>query len=331
MATASSTTAPPPPPNPELTTGQLQQIIAGITGGNQRPKIPAPSHFKGERDQLRGWLAQLTVYYRGVGWENSHDADKIAYASSLLRGDALKWITPYVEGRQERTWEGWNEFKDELRTQFGEIDARGAARAKLMNLTQGNRGGTEYWNEFRLVASETGMDDNTLAYHLVAGLKPETQEAWGLDGSDSQDPQYIANWFIRKETKMASIRHMQQRVVKKEKPTSNEASRNKDGTFKPTPIPERRSDPMELDATRRRPRLNLSTEEYQRRMKERLCLKCAKAGHRASACRSQPNSTAGAAWQPRSNRAPWQPKPRVREIQVEENEEPQSGNEESPQ
>jgi len=42
---------------------------------------------------------------------------------------------------------------------------------------------------------------------------------------------------------------------------------------------------MELDATRRRPGFNISAKEYQRRMRSNLCLKCAKPGHRALACR----------------------------------------------
>jgi len=49
------------------------------------------------------------------------------------------------------------------------------------------------------------MDDATLTYHLIRGFKAELQDAWGMDGSDSQDPQFVANWAIQKETKMAAI------------------------------------------------------------------------------------------------------------------------------
>ena len=37
--------------------------------------------------------------------------------------------------------------------QFGVIDAKGEARMTLKNMKQGRRSMTEYWNEFRLVAS----------------------------------------------------------------------------------------------------------------------------------------------------------------------------------
>ena len=44
-----------------LTPDQIQQIMGALTGGSgnkKKPKIKEPSTFHGERDQLRGWLAQ---------------------------------------------------------------------------------------------------------------------------------------------------------------------------------------------------------------------------------------------------------------------------------
>jgi len=316
----------------DLTPEQMQQIIGALTGGTsntKKPRIKEPSTFHGERDQLRGWLAQLSVYFKGVGWETEHNHDTIVYALSLLRGDALKWATPYIERRQDVTWENWDAFTNELRGQFGEIDEQGAARAKLMNMSQGTKGATEYWNEYRLIASQTGMDDATLTYHLMRGFRSELQDAWGMDGSDSQDPQFVANWAIKKETKMAFIKHMQYGRPSKEKTTSSTPSRNQNGTFRQN---ENQGDPMELDATRRRPGFNISAKEYQRRMKGNLCLKCAKPGHRAAACRSQANSKEGATWEPRKdNKKQWSPPAKAREIGVEKELEEGSGNDESPQ
>jgi len=136
-----------------------------------------PSTFHGQRDQLRGGLAQLSVYFKGVGWESDYNNDKIVYGLSLLRGDALKWATPYIERLQDVTWSSWDDFKNEMQGQFGEIDEQGAARAKLMRMVQGSKGATEYWNEYRLIASQTRMDDATLTYQLMKGFKAELQDA----------------------------------------------------------------------------------------------------------------------------------------------------------
>jgi len=316
-----------------LTPEHIKQIIGALTGGAgniKKPKIKEPSTFHGERDQLRGWLAQLAVYFKGVGWETEYDNDKLVYALSLLRGNALKWATPYIERRQDVTWSDWDAFKDELRGQFGEMDEQGAARAKLMKMTQGSKGATEYWNEYRLIASQTGMDDATLTYHLMRGFKTELQDAWGMDGSDSQDPQVVANWAIKKETKMAAIRHMRHGVSSKEKATSPAISRHQNGTFRQQN--ENQGDPMELDATRIRPGFNISAKEYQRRMRSNLCLKCAKPGHRAAACRSQANGKEGATWEPRNdNKKRWSPPAKAREMEIEKEDGKESGNDESPQ
>ena len=129
-----------------------------------------------------------------------------------------------------------------------------------MSMAQGSKGATEYWKEYRLIASQTGIDDATLTYHLMKGFKTELQEAWGMDGSDSQDPQFVANWAIKKETKMAAIKYRCHGTTSKGTTASSGTSRNQNGTCGPQN--DNQGDPMELDATRRRPGLNISAKEY---------------------------------------------------------------------
>ena len=62
-ATSSKTT---PILNPE----QIRHIIASLSRGTRKPKAKEPEVYRGERHKLRGWLAQLIVYYRTVGWQN---------------------------------------------------------------------------------------------------------------------------------------------------------------------------------------------------------------------------------------------------------------------
>jgi len=81
-----------PPLQSNLTPDQIQQMIGALTGGSgntKKPQIKEPSTFYGKQDQLRGWLAQLSVYFKGVRWEFEYNNDKIVYALSLVRGDAL--------------------------------------------------------------------------------------------------------------------------------------------------------------------------------------------------------------------------------------------------
>src|SRR6195952_3153604 len=138
---------------PDLNHDQLRQIVTALSGGTRRPKVKEPEVYRGERHKLRGWLAQLVVYYKTVGWQEGHDEERFLYATSLVRDDAGTWITPYAEERITPTWNIWAGFKEELESQFGVIDAKGEARIKPKNMKQGKRSVTEYWNEFRLVVS----------------------------------------------------------------------------------------------------------------------------------------------------------------------------------
>jgi len=82
-----------------LSPEQMRQIITSLSGGTRKPKAQEPEVYRAERHTLRGWLAQLIVYYRTVGWQNGNEEEKILYATSLLRDDAGTWITPYAEER----------------------------------------------------------------------------------------------------------------------------------------------------------------------------------------------------------------------------------------
>ena len=41
-------------------------------------KLKQPDVFRGERRKLRGWLAQMRIYFMLMGWANDHDQGKIS-------------------------------------------------------------------------------------------------------------------------------------------------------------------------------------------------------------------------------------------------------------
>jgi len=194
--------------NPILNPEQMRQIIVSLSGGPRKPKAKEPEVYRGERHKLRGWLAQLIVYYGTVGWQNGHDEEKILYATSLLRDDAGSWITPYAEERITPTWDNWAGFKAELQRQFGGINAKGETRIRLKNMRQGKRSVTEYCNEFRPVASEAELDDSTGGELLLGGMIAELQNSWGASSEEYEGLEALAQGGIRKETKLATVRHI---------------------------------------------------------------------------------------------------------------------------
>ena len=41
--------------------------------GTKKLKLKEPAVFRGERPKLRGWLAQMKIYFTLMGWANDHD------------------------------------------------------------------------------------------------------------------------------------------------------------------------------------------------------------------------------------------------------------------
>ena len=160
----------------------------------------------------------------------------------------------------------------------------------------------------------------------------ELQNAWGASSEKYEDLEALAQWAIRKETKLATVRHIQGSPSAQNIQRGTTRPRNPDGTYRPTNNSNHNyGDPMELDATRRRPRFNISRQEFQKRIQEQLCLKCAQPGHLARSSPkkygSKPFNAEVRNWQPAKKIAPWQTKYKSREIEIEQEPE-QSGNEE---
>ena len=103
------------------------------------------------------------------------DGDKIAYTKSLLRDAAAKWITPYAERSRQETWTTCYGFVDALKRQFADVEAENTARTKIESMTQGAKSFTDYWNEFRLTATEANYDDKTMQRLLLRGSKESSQ------------------------------------------------------------------------------------------------------------------------------------------------------------
>jgi len=114
-------------------------------------------------------------------------------------------------GRQTNhpSWNAWAGFKVELQTQFAVIDAKREARIKLKNMKQGKRSVKEYWDEFRLVASEAELDDLTGGELVLGGRNTELQNCGSTSSDEYESTEVRAQWAIWKETKLATVRHIQ--------------------------------------------------------------------------------------------------------------------------
>ena len=182
---------------------------------------------------------------------------KITFAETLFRGPAANWLTPFAEGKKERTWKTYQELEEVLQTQFGDPDAEGTARNKIERSRQGGDTVTEYRNTFRLLSMDANMDDGTLQRCFIKGMSSHLQEAWPRVQTRHNSVEELANWAVEQENRMIMIKQIKQSKLP---PKTAEIPRSPDGKFRTNT--EHRGDPMELDATRKR-RFNILTKEYQ--------------------------------------------------------------------
>ena len=163
-----------------------------------------------------------------------------------------------MEERISQTRNTWAGCKAELQSQFGLIHAKGQARIKLKNRKQGKRSVTEYWNNFRLVASKAELDHSTGGDLLLGGINTELQNAWGASSTKYESTEVLAQWAILKETKLAMVRHIQGLPPTKNIQQEIITLQNPERMYRPTnQSSQNYGDPMQLDTTRNRPRFNI--------------------------------------------------------------------------
>ncbi|APA10081.1 predicted protein [Sclerotinia sclerotiorum 1980 UF-70] len=60
-------------------------------------KVAMSDRFTGNRQELETFLLQLEIYFQFNQDKFNHDADKSVWAAFYLRGEAAKWIQPYLK------------------------------------------------------------------------------------------------------------------------------------------------------------------------------------------------------------------------------------------
>jgi len=190
-------------------------------------------------------------------------------------------------------------------------------------MKQGKRSVTEYWNKVRLVASEAEVDNSTGGELLLGGMITDIPNAWGAGSEKSENLEDLAQWAIWKETKLTTVRHIQGSPSTKNLQRETTTPRKPDGTYRPTNNGNQNyGEPIELDATCKGLRFTISREEFQRRIREQLCLQCVQPGHLPRNCQkkdvSKPFNAQARSWQPAKKTAPWQTGPKIRGIEGEQ-------------
>ena len=161
-----------------VTSGRDQSV--SLTSG-MKIKISSPDKFLGKQRMLSSFLTQLDTYICLNYIMFRKKADKVLYASSYLRSDALNWFEPtlwdYMENEKKdhdnetnKIFVSLEEFKKQIRIVFETINQKRTAEREICNIVQKGAAAT-YAANFQRHAAYMNWDDTALTTQYYKGLK----------------------------------------------------------------------------------------------------------------------------------------------------------------
>jgi len=154
----------------------VAQIVPDPQRRQKSVKIPDPPRYDGNRQTLDRWLMQLTIKLAGNSDQFPTEATGVAYAASLLTGDAADWIEPYIAGSKAGKIKTMSRFTHLLQKQFGDPDPQGTADRKLKQITQGKDDCATYHVRFARCANKLDRSDSDLISRFWDGLNKEIRD-----------------------------------------------------------------------------------------------------------------------------------------------------------
>lgn len=133
-------------------------------------KLAKPSIFTGAtKTNVETWLFEVEQYLIAYGMNS--DSQRIAFATSFLKGLALQWWQNHCITTPGLTL-SWSQFKEEVRNRFQPVAASKLARVNLKYLKQGNKSVADYCSMFyaQLQLITDGMTEADKVEYFMSGL-----------------------------------------------------------------------------------------------------------------------------------------------------------------
>lgn len=267
-----------------------------------------PKEYKGERNQASRWVHSFEKYCEDNKIVDEHQM--VRKAAQLLHGDAEKWL--YSQEKQlvfDRNTIPWIEFKNRLIEEFQPVAVSEKAFLNLTRLYQGSASVNQFIAMFRSAMNDAPPLPDAITMPLFKrGLRNDI--AVLVDTKAPTTLHAMMNAAVSTEDTINS--HSRGRPFNNARSRDYASFNGRNTVQQSTTVTQ--GAPMELDVSElpmdeygrifvgdcevnqiahvRRPPPKipgLSKDEHDRRMKERLCLKCGKPNHRAVNCRSQFN------------------------------------------
>lgn len=246
-------------------------------------KAPTPDTFHGfPTENVDEWIFSVELYYAAQA-EMPEDLRKVAFATTLLRKNALAWWRNHMTANPANA-ASWDNFCTGLRQQFRAHDFAKAARDKLATLRQTKSVATYNYHYNSLIAYIHDMSDGEKLHTYLRGLKPyvrmhvELNEPWSLDNA------------MKLADRVDHIAYTASNDRRADRPRDTRSNQRNNHSHGPTP--------MELgfmgrDNGNNQPRGKLSDGERKRLINSGGCFYCRQDGHFSTNCPNRPKPKPG--------------------------------------
>ncbi|KAI3608188.1 hypothetical protein WG66_006494 [Moniliophthora roreri] len=131
-------------------------------------KVATPEPFDGDHKEMRRFLTEVEIYLHMHPTEYDTDEKKCLFFLSYLQGkDTQAWkqrntdlIFNWKSGDEELKWD---DLKGAFKKHYLPIDIKADAQLRIEDMKMGERA-DNYVNEFRVLANESGYDDEALSH-----------------------------------------------------------------------------------------------------------------------------------------------------------------------
>lgn len=239
----------------------------------QTPLVRLPDKFNGDKSHVRGFMLQLNLFFQFNTLFEGNDALKIAMVASLLSGDALNWVAPYLERPEQHAnvLSNFSEFKALLMNTFGQKDRAHLAARELEQLRQGTHSAAWYSSEFRRIAADLEWADQPLIHFFYSGLSSRVKDLLVFQDMPNSLEELI-NLSIKADNRIEERRASN---FNRHHPHLPFRAPRHDST-------PQKDDPMDVDKSKKRGRL--TEVERAHRRKNNLCMYCGSATHLVKDC-----------------------------------------------
>jgi hypothetical protein len=259
--------------------------MSSTTAGTGEVKIRAPPDFLGDRAKAKQFISSCDLYFAVNGTTYDTDTKKVAFALSFMTGGAAAaWkeqkLMEYTAAGA--TWPTWDAFKTNFNTAFSAVADAATARTELKTLFQ-----------------DGPVDDYIAKFRDLIGRSGITQEEakieYFLDGlhKDLVDCIYL---MPTPPTTLEGMYTAAANAFQAAQRSKAYGARGRERMGATAMAKQEKDQPQPLQLTLR----SLNIEERERHIREGLCFRCHRTGHRSRDHNSDGTLRRGAqSYQPR--------------------------------